>query len=242
MVHGTPDWGLVGPKTTTYGLDDLGEHAVRLGSPHLFDRRGDVLLMEDFRNGLGPFEIFVNGVPGYVTLDTGHTRQGAYSVKLYAGTLLTREASIFVDLVYPTLAKLGLEFTFSLSVLTDRVEGSLLWDDGVTRYESEVAYDLPNTQLEVMDSVLGWTPFATDIDLETLEQPSNTLKFVVDVVTGQYDRCILNEMVYDLRPYTAFSGPPLTLPRLRAYVRHYAIAPGEATIYVDNVIVTQNEP
>lgn len=31
MPHGTPDWGLVGPKTTTYGVDDLGEHAVRMG-------------------------------------------------------------------------------------------------------------------------------------------------------------------------------------------------------------------
>ena len=49
MPHGTPDWGLVGPKTTTYGMDDEGEAAVRLGSPHFFDRRGDVLLLTDFR-------------------------------------------------------------------------------------------------------------------------------------------------------------------------------------------------
>ncbi|GAI90305.1 unnamed protein product, partial [marine sediment metagenome] len=83
MPHGTPDWGLVGPKDTVYGLDDLGEHAVRLGTPHLWDRRGDVIWMSDFREGLGDVGTFVGpGAGGSVVLHTEYARQGAYCVQL----------------------------------------------------------------------------------------------------------------------------------------------------------------
>ena len=52
MTHGVQDFGASSGQNSTYGLTDLGELAVRLGSPVSFDRRGDVVMMETFEDGL----------------------------------------------------------------------------------------------------------------------------------------------------------------------------------------------
>ncbi len=249
MAHGTPDWGLVGPKTTTFGLDDLGEHAVRLGSPHLFDRRGDVLLLEDFRNGLGPFVGGGTGVGWYVTLSTGHTRQGAYSAKLVTGTAALSVADLIVDMAYPHMSKFGLEYTFSLDADTAHIEGRISWDDGVTTWTGMIEYSFVNQTLRCWDQNLGMDIFAVGLGLAATAQPSHTLKFVVDgsVTPAMYSYCILNEVPY---LFTAAGvgareidrTGPVVRPRLRFHIRHLDNAGVHVPVWIDNVICTQNEP
>lgn len=242
MGHGLPDGALSGKSQTIFSLGDLSELAARFGSPLTFDRRGNVLLAEDFRNGTGPFYTSYNGDGGSVELSTRHTRQGSYSMKMVPGSNGLKEAALRADLAYPVLSGLGLEFTFSLEAFTDRISGALWWDDGTILWKAQVEYDLPNTRLEVYDRVAGMTPFASGVILSQLDQPSNTLKFVVDALTGKYVRCILNHVSYDLSAYEVRRVGSTDRATLRAYVYHYAVALKNPVAYVDNVIVTQNEP
>jgi len=53
VAHGTPDWGVTAGARTVYQMTDLGELAVRLGSIVTHDRRGDVIFLEDFEEGMG---------------------------------------------------------------------------------------------------------------------------------------------------------------------------------------------
>lgn len=249
MPHGMPDWGLVGPKTTTFGLDDLGEHAVRLRSPHLFDRRGDVLLATDFRDGLEAFIGDGTGVGWYVCLATGHSRQGAYSAKLVTGTAALSVADLIVDMAYPHMGKFGLEYTFSLDENTAHIEGYIQWDDGTTAWAGMIEYSLVNQRLRCLDQNLGLSTFATGLGLVATDQPSHTLKFVVDgsVTPAMYVYCILNETPY-LFTATGVGTREVdrtgvvVRPRLRFIIRHLDNAGVHVPAYIDNVICTQNEP
>ena len=51
MAHGAPDWFGTTPQGMVHRVADLAELAARLGSPDVFDRRGNVLFMDSFENG-----------------------------------------------------------------------------------------------------------------------------------------------------------------------------------------------
>jgi len=245
MPHGTPDWGHTGPKETTFGLDDLGEQAVRLGSPHLWDRRGDVLWLTDFRNGLG--DMIVAGPPllGTVSLFTGLARQGAFCVQLAANVSAT--VGLEKGLPYPVLSRIGLEFSFSVVLRSAYILAEIQADNTVDAMLGYVRYDQGADELQYMQVPFppAWEAFATALNPIRGVTCPNTLKVVVDLAATppEFVRVIFNNVTY-----TNIAGVPLfaaaTAGRAFVYVRvrHEADAGGDATIHIDNVIVTQNEP
>ncbi len=244
MPHGTPDWGLVGPKSTIYGLDDLGEHAVRLGSPHLFDRRGDVIWMTDFRNGMGSVQSI--GPPGFgaVSLWAGYTRQGAFCVRLMP--LIAAVVGLQKVLPYPVYSRMGLEFSFSVDVRSDYIVGQLYADDTVNEMQAQVRYNEGNDRLEYADAATPtvWQPIADNLDVTYGEYCPHTLKMVVDLAATppEYVRVIFNDVTYSLSGIPLRLGATTGVVYARARVTHWADGMGDADISVDNVIVTQNEP
>lgn len=242
MPHGTPDWGLVGPKTTVYGLDDLGEQAVRLGSPHLWDRRGDTVFSTDFRDGMSPFIPTAGGVGGNIVLSTGHTRQGAYSLKLTPRSDDPFYAHVDLQLAIPRTRSLGLEFSFSLDEDTDAWSGALALFDGARYHRAAVRYDHVNRVLEHYSLLTAYTPFATGVWGPEHAYPSNTIKLVANFDTGFYVRVLMNDGLWNLPavPIDSMGLPGAANLRVRIY--HYAVAGKNPVGYLDNVIVTQNEP
>jgi len=254
MPHGTPDWGLVGPKSTTYGLDDLGEHAVRLGSPVLWDRRGDVLVQTDFREGLGSFDGGGAGTGWAVTLHAGNARTGAYCAKLTPGSDGGQNAWLSKALPRPVLAKVGLEFSFSCAPGTGRWLWCIDWQAGSVLYAAYVRYDHVNGWLQTYEEPATWTTFATVGSLLQLDQVLHTGKLVVDMgavdAAGNplplYVRFQLNEGGYNLQvppPAREVDRIPGGVPdEFGVTVFHYSVATHNPDGYADNVIVTQNEP
>ncbi|GAI79868.1 unnamed protein product, partial [marine sediment metagenome] len=198
MPHGTPDWGLVGPKRTTYGLDDLGEHAVRLGSPHLFDRRGDVLVATDFRDGLGEVELVNVGVGGTVGLYAGRSRSGAYSV-VFGGdgvNACVQTASIWVPL--PVLSRVGVEFSFSFFALMGKWEVLCHWGDRNRQYEAQVRLRYTPATSDVAYWDGAYHGFGTGVTLAASRLPQHTMKMVVDLLNHEYARFIIDDLSYNL--------------------------------------------
>ena len=245
MPHGTPDWGLVGPKQTVYGLDDLGEHAVRSGSPHLWDRRGDVYYSTDFREGFGALWPFYWGPGDLVCLNTGHTRHGAYAVKLWPGEAPFYQCGLEGHFALPRASGMGLEFSFSTDDGHDNWQWDMLWHMGVNRYLAMVQFDIVNSRLSCWEHPGAWHPFAENVPWLGVQHLTNTGKMVVDSLLWEYNRFLLNDVEY---PLTGIA------------IRHWTVAPaladtffqvalmltGRAPEYywgfVDSVIVTQNEP
>lgn len=244
MPHGTPDWGLVGPKATTFGLDDWGEHAVRLGSPHFFDRRGDCLLLTDFRVGLEGLVGLGDGIGWAVDLFTGASRTGAYAVRLTTIGGDGNKAGLLANLAYPVISLLGLEFTFAGDG-TRRWIGYLDWYTGARQYMARIRISEATGLMEYSTGALTWATQATLGALISNAQAIHTLKFVVDIAmpTPEFVRAILNANLEQLTnipvPWVVDAA---TLPHLAIHVYIENNAGTEAVGYVDNVIVTQNEP
>ena len=242
MAHGTPDWGLVGPKSITYGLDDLGEAAVRMGSPHLWDRRGDVLYCTDFREGLGIMAYSLAGTGAGVLLVTGHSRHGAYCVNLRAGSDDGLGASIFCELPFQDPSCVGLEFSFSLDGDTHEMQARVSWWDGAMSHHAGLAYDYLAQELRYLNVGAGWTVLAAGLPRHICTHPEHTAKLVVDMELGEYVRLLLDELAYDLRGIPVGAGFLAFPPYWHFSIAHYGVALQNPDSYIDDVIITQNEP
>ena len=242
MPHGTPDWGLVGPKETIYGLDDLGEHAVRLGSPHQWDRRGDVVYITNFAEGLGIFHVGFWAAPAYGTLFTYHARHGAYCVKLVTDGDITHETGLFATLPMPRIAGMALEFTFSTRSTGLYWHWQMGWRVGVDQYVAGVHWDLPNDRLEYFGADGLWHIFAENVYWSDRTQMGNTGKMVVDTTKWEYSRFLLNGATYSMKGLGVRPSVELVDYFFEVSLGLYGLAAIEAVGYVDSVIVTQNEP
>lgn len=242
MPHGLPDWGLVGPKETTYGLNDLGEAVVRLGSPHLWDRRGDVVSTTEFSPGLGIWQVSYWAPPAYGTLFTERSRSGAFCVKLVTGGVAAQETGLVARIPMPRTAGLALEFSFSTRSTQLFWGWSLTWRIGVDQYMAIVRWDLVNSLLQYWGADGAYHVFATSVSWLDLDRILNTGKMVVASQTWQYARFLLNDQTYSL------AGIPVehrVMPPAHYFIASLALwgaAAINAVGYVDNVIVTQNEP
>ena len=242
MAHGLPDWGLVGPKTTTYGLDDMGELAVRLGSPDLFDRRGDVVALTDFRDGLGALEWVGAGPGAKVKLVTSMGRQGAYCVSLQAGLNAGGWAAIYESFPIQRVCALGFEFSFSVQMNTAAIRNFVRWFDGANQYTGLVGYDHVAQNLWYRDAEGAAIVFAPNVLLNESGEPEHTVKLVVDMLDQQYVRVMLDSSVYDLKGIGLWKVANSSSPHMTVWALHDGDGSVNVESYVDNVIVTRNEP
>jgi len=242
MPHGTPDWGVDWIPRTVWGLEDLGEHAARLGSPHLWDRRGDVIIQDSFEHGLGQCGRLGSGANWAVRLEGGYAWRGAFSAKLITGDEKGNYARIRYVHGLPVDSRLGLEFTFSPHANTRTIYWTIIRNDGTGAIRAPVWYEFQNDLLWCRNGDAPHVNFGTDVNLS--DEMWHTGKLVADfgVTPRRYVRFILNNQEWDLTPYAlqAIIGGP----QQETYwdIHHYTNVDANIAAYVDNVIVTQNEP
>jgi len=96
--------------------------------------------------------------------------------------------------------------------------------------------------LAIYDKNAGYVTLESDFPLALSGYYWNTLKLVCDFDNSQYARLILNSRVYDISAYT----PGLDAVGSDEYVdlslKIIGAAAGSVTAYLDDVILTQNEP
>ena len=242
MPHGTPDWGVDWAPRTVRGLDDLGEHAVRLGSPNYWDRRGDTLLAEDFDSGLGCWLAIPGGLGASVELESATAYHGVYSVKLTAGSAGVHDAVISYRHGLPFSSRLGIEFTFTLAAQTEYVRWRIGWHIGLDVYLAEVRYDRAAQTLDYRIGGAAWTIFAPTVDLYVAPKTWHTGKLVADFARFQFARFIMNGTEYPLENIPLYNYPAPAAEWMYFDVAHIGVLGNNPEIFVDCVILTQNEP
>lgn len=242
MVHGQPDWSPLPPKATTFTLEDLAEHAVRVGSPVTHDRRGDVVWYTDFRHGLGDVES--EGESGYELrlVAGGPARQGSFAACLYFPSGSIGYGTILKYLPYPVLGRVGLEATFSAEAFHADWELELQLRTGAVVIQPRIRYDVVNESLGYRPSAGADVLFATGLNLQALDTSHLTLKMVADLGAREYVRCIFNEHEYSLADIDCLTQTISLTRSFRAMVSSRNVNDLEMFGYVDNVIITQNEP
>jgi len=242
MAHGTPDWGLVGPKSTTYGLDDLGEAVVRLGSPHLWDRRGDVIVLESFENGLGVCQPLLSGALAALDLHAGNAAHGVLSLGLTAGSDVGHYAEVWLYHGLPVSSRVGLEFAFTNDQWTESWVWWIAWYTGTHLIQARVWFLRQTKDLQYEDDGGLPQPFEDDVQVWATAKCWNIGKLVVDFTEHRYIRFIMNDVAWDLSAYPMAFGLDPTPASLRVFVQHIGVADHNPLAYLDTVILTHNEP
>ena len=242
MAHGTPDWGLTAGTVTTYQLTDLAELAVRLGSIVSYDRRGEVLFLDDFQHGLSLWDPDTSGAGADVYLSTELALSGSFACKLIPGTATGNYALIQTYLSLPPLSRMGVQYFFSHLGTTQKIDFDLAAEWASGQFYASVRYDDVADELLVYNSAGVYVSFATGIALTTHSTIFSRAKLVIDLSTGTYVRFLLNDVEYDLSAYAIRPNATLQAGTLYTSITTYRLAGGLSPILVDNVIVPHNEP
>ncbi len=242
MPHGQPDFGAYAAKKTVGSMADNAELAARLGSIVTFDRRGDVVWLDDFEDNIDKWEVMTLGIGAAVVLSNEAARNGSRSAKLTTGPAIDNYAIIIKHLPYPALSKVGFEISFTIDEDLNHLFHSLMLLDGTNRYIGSIDYRPDVDELYYYDDAGAPQLIASGLNLAASIYHFHTMKLVVDIATMRYVRLILDERTYDLSNYLMQPILDATLPTMWAYFASFTGVAANQSIYVDDAIVTQNEP
>jgi hypothetical protein len=242
MAHGTPDWGVTAGGATVYQLTDMAELAVRLGSIVSFDRRGTVLFLDSFEDGLNRWETFLAGTGASVTLSRAWARNGAYSALLTAGSSGAANALIRRRDSLRSLTALGLEGSFRRPNVVSSLQFRLGVLDGSYQSTYAVRWVESSGNLDYMNDTGGWTTFATGVTLYGFDTLSYTLKLVIKADVREYVEVMLGPTTYSLAGISPVAAVDASAPYIVTDVRLYGRTGFNDQLYVDDVILTQAEP
>ena len=242
MAHGLPDFGVYTPKVTVSALADMAELAARLGSIVTFDRRGDLVWFDDFRSGIMKWYYSGTGDRGSAVATAARARNGAFSCLITTGDQESDYAQIAHRSPYQVAGRLGIEASFTLDDNMAEYLLELVVYNGATYYSCKCIFDPTTNELKVGDSadfhVVGSNvaPFISDYLF-------NTMKIVANFgSTKKYLKLIFNELEYDISAYDLFTDTDDTGAHLAVNFKVQTNVADAKTIYVTDVIVTQNEP
>lgn len=244
---GLPDYAALSPlgqkpAGPIYTLVDLGELAARLGSIDTFDRRGNVIWMDDFESGIGQW--IIDGNVGYsVDWDGNRPKTGGFSCKLTTGPVTDDNIYIQKYIGFPVLSAMGIECSFSGETNWKYLDTCLQLYDGTDFYAATIRYDHVNYKLQYVgadndyhDIVGGSWACGEE------EGYFDTLKFVADFTTGKYKRLLINNQAFDLSKISFYKVAQTAKPLMLALIQLFTGADAAAIGYIDDVIITQNEP
>jgi len=149
---------------------------------------------------------------------------------------------MWVLLPYPVHSLCGLEFSFALDGSTAYFESRFMWYTGGEWCRARVRFDMANQRLEYYNALGGYTIFADPVRARAAMYCEDTMKIVMDLARHEYIRCIFNNVRFDMRGMMARAVGSVLSPSLNVDIWHYSVAANVSEGYVDNVIITQNEP
>jgi len=239
MPHAGPDWGTYAPVSTIYSIQDLGELAARLGSIVTFDRRGNVIFMDNFDDGIEPWSY--GGTSGYsVRWSPYQYKSGGFSIELTTPAVAGKNAWIERYFPYPSKSRLGIEMSVNKNYRVNQIDFYFEIYDGSDLYEPYIRL-IGNT----------WSYLGDDLNYHNLGSAGDlmndimfhTFKLVFDLTTGKFVRLIVDTTTFDLSTFTIYKINSSSSPSLFINFAITSMAYAEAAqAWVENLILTQNEP
>ena len=218
-----------------------GELAARLGSVTYYNKTGNVFFMDGFEHTLNKWAEGGSGTGHAAAVDNGYAKDGEFSCKITAGQGNNEMGNISHTGGGIVLSKIGFEVSFTID--SNLKDFQFLWDIETGTYEHLAGvYYYPITQLlRFANSAGGISTFATGVELDEGLGIFHTLKFVINMSTGYYDYCLLDNVLYDMSSWQYELGANNAAPSHRADIIATNSVATNQSFYVDNVIFTQNE-
>ncbi|GAH51534.1 unnamed protein product, partial [marine sediment metagenome] len=225
MAHGQPDFGLYAPKSTVYGQADIAELAARLGSIVTFDRRGDVIFLEDFESGVEKWGVQpLEGGAAVREWDSRYSQFGAFSCRVARTAVLGEGVEIYRYRPYSVLSQIGLEASFSVIAGVNFVSIGFVLYTGTQEIDTYIRWNNATNMLQYYSGAWAFTDIpGASFDLWPSERIFHVLKVVSNPVTGFNTRVILNNREFDLSAYPLrITDGVITSPRITIDLRFYS--------------------
>lgn len=218
------------------------ELAVRLGSEKFFDRRGDVFFIDGFENGLNKWTASGDGTGHAQEITAERVRSGGYSLKLTGGKTDPYESYIYTYFPYPILSKWGLEAHFCMPVDFDKLYFGIRKQTSTHKIHADILYDHTNQKLQYRDIDGVYQDLATSFTLLAYAELFQIIKLVADLENDKYHRLIINDVEYPVSTYDMYSEPDGGAGHIYIEILLISVPNQNDYIYLDNIILTQNEP
>lgn len=242
MPHGAPDWSDVKKKGIDFRIDDFAELAARLYSPCVFDKRGSYHWSDDFSNGLDIYTFTFAGVGSTYKLDNEVWERPPYSLFLEAANVGGGLSQVRFNVARPLTGRIG--FAVSLRPYSEaqdfRIE--LYYYTGTQRYVCRVKVLTNTYEIQYQNNLGVWAKIGTLPGL--LEDSTCFYHFKVVFDT---DELKLDRVLVDNLSITNINGSipvfaDAARPSIQGRVGIYRLTTGPSQLWVDNIVITHNEP
>lgn len=226
------------PQGSLYTNADSGELAARMGAYQSIDRRGNVVLHDNFENGVESWvQTLGAGAGSACEWSTESYRSGGFSMKLSGG--LATQSTVRRNWGVSDPNKVGVEFSFAVEFYY-ALAGANYYSDNVNQYFA--LWYLLGTQL-LLFTAAGLIVVSDDVEALFDDQAYNTIKMVWDTETSLYTRILFNQVEFDISNRAIPSLPaPIAGKHMTAEFQIVSAAARNDYVYLDDFIATINEP
>lgn len=241
MAHGYPDYGISAPVATIYPIIDAGELAVRLGSIDTQDRRGNVIWLDTFEDGVEKW-YHIPAVGASFKWSAENPYQGGFSGRLQTDDIAVEEAEVEITRPYPVLSKMGFELAFSYNQYLTHIQLSTYLADGTNMHRAKVRWSQATKTWEYRDDGYVWRSLAPVANFPSGLANFAIVKLVVDYVAQEYVRLIANNITYDLSGKGYSKTNSVSGPYIYFNILIETNANFSAVLHLGSFILTTNEP
>jgi len=242
MPRGQPDYGITTQTPVASGISDPGEAAARLGSINVYDRRGWTVWMDDFEGPAlkwDPLAFLGGNAPVLSTLLAWMGNQSCYlsfPAVAFAGSGIAR----YLPLV--RLGRVGVELWMNLwAGAGNYLYFHILILDGTNVTGAELYLDSA-ARTATIATPGGNIIVATDCFPDLLTTLLVPVKLVVDMDSDMYTRLMIGPEEVDISAHALMPIGATTNKFLGVDFQLINGGGGAGYAYVDNFILTQNEP
>ena len=242
MVHTAKDYSNKYRQPTVYGNIDNAELAARLFSINTYVRSGSIVWMDDFEDNINHWCKTAVGTGASVVLSDEAARNGKYSAKMTTPSDTADYCSLQRAIGMLNTSKIGFELSYADQDDNTRLSIMIAIYDGTTEYYGILRISEAAGTLEIWDDIIN-----NYVTLDTLTIDSeictwNTMKLIIDMDSLYYVRGYFNNEEYDLTAYRLRDVALATSPRIAVAVLLHRTVADNYHVYVDDAIITQNEP
>lgn len=241
MPRGAPDWSVNAPIEEVYKTLDYGEIAARSGNLLGFDRKGNVVFVDDCSSGVSRWNK-ISSTGERVVGKYGSNIYGGYSIFIEDDGSNSTRPGIYTSLPILNRSATGLEIIGSFAYTETLVELLLQFDDGSSLTSFNIRINNKDGELYLFDNTLNWRKIGS---FEVL--PAGTMwtwnaKMIVNPVTGYYEKVKFNGLDFSVSNYKGpvhdTLYPYMTIIQISA---GYALFDSYGGINLNGVIFTVNE-
>ncbi len=220
----------------------MSELAVRLGSVVSFDRTGTVIFIERFENGISGWEHNSSPAEAFAVPTARYYSITPYCLKFKTTTQQSSISGIYKGIPIPYVSRMGFEFHIKQLSNINHFLVSFIIYDGTYEYAVIIDFDQVGNEINLYSGIPSWETIRSYNLNQGSASPFHVIKIVVDLEAETYYRLVIDEQDYDISHISVKKTKDDTEAYLYAEFFLYSFTTVSRTLYLDNFIVTIDEP